>query len=113
VLQQFDREKYETEGFVALKGVMTPGAAQKWADGLLECQRLNDRLLTADWTRSIDWEALGLMDGPPPVSSLSAAAIAKALGTAQAWPQQTDEAGVRSLRQHGVIAEYFPIGHVP
>ena len=27
-------------------------------------------------------------------------------------PQRTDEAGVRTLRQH-VIPEYFPIGHVP
>ena len=34
--------------------------------------------------------------------------LIKALGTAQAWPKRTDEAGVRTLRCHGVIAEYFP-----
>lgn len=115
VLQQFDRQAFERDGFCALRGVMTDEAARKWAEGLIRCQTLNDRLLTADWLSpeaGIDWEALGLPE-PPPVSGLSDEAVAKAIGTTQAWPQSTDEAGVRSLRAHGVISEYFPIGHVP
>ena len=110
VVEQFDRASYERDGFVAFRGIMTPQTAKKWAAALVQCQVLNDRLLLSDFSE-LDWQAMGVE--VPPEGRLSEADIAKALGTAQAWPQRTDEAGVRTLRCHGVIAEYFPIGHVP
>jgi hypothetical protein len=101
VLAQFDREAYERDGYCAFRGIMTEATQEQWAAGLTECQRLNDRLLVGDFG-TLDWAALGL--GHTPAGRLTADEIAKALGTAQAWPQKTDEAGVRTLRQH-VIPE--------
>lgn len=85
VLSQFDRGAYERDGYCVLRGVMTPPTAARWAEGLRQCQRLNDRLLGADWRTQIDWEALGLQAPPP--QQLSPEAIRKAMGTAQAIPQ--------------------------
>eukprot|EP01052_Picozoa_sp_SAG31_P011123 SAG31_NODE_623_length_13492_cov_62.118196_9_plen_260_part_00 len=102
VLQQFDREAYERDGYCALKGIMTDSTRKQWTEGLVQCQRLNDRLLLSDFSM-IDWEGLGLMHTPP--GRLTEQEIEKARGTAQAWPQRTDECGVRTLRQHGVISE--------
>lgn len=111
VMEQFDREAYERDGYCAFRGIMTEETRAQWAEGLLECQRLNDRLLLSDMQKEVDWDGLGVKQAP--TGRLTAEEIAKAEGTAQAWPQRTDECGVRTLRQHGVISEYFPIGHVP
>ena len=81
---------------------MTDATQRQWAEGLRECQRLNDRLLLSDFSE-LDWEAMGVPNTPP--GRLTEEEIEKALGTAQAWPQRTDECGVRTLRQHGVMSE--------
>ena len=39
------------------EGVMTPTTRRKWTAALLECQRLNDSLLWADWA-TLDWGVL-------------------------------------------------------
>ena len=79
-----------------------------WTAALQYGQQLNDRLLTSDWTQ-IDWYGLGRT---PPTKSLTADEIKNALSGSQWVPQSDDEAGVKTLRQHSVFAEYFPAGHV-
>ena len=102
VVAQFDRAAYERDGYCAFAAIMTEETQRQWAEALRQCQRLNDRLLLSDFAK-LDWEAMGLNHVPP--GRLTEKEIATALGTAQAWPQKTDECGVRTLRQHGVISE--------
>jgi|GEM_PF-548460 hypothetical protein len=109
VAQQFDYEKFLLDGYAVFTEIMTPRAIEQWMEALQYGQQLNDRLLQADWSQ-IDWQGLGRT---PPPQFLTADEIDKALGGSQAVPQKTDEAGVRTLRQHSLFAEYFPAGHIP
>ncbi len=109
VAAQFDHASFLRDGYAVLRGIMTPNAIEAWTAALKHGQQLNDTLLTSDWSR-IDWHGLGR---PPPTKSLISDEIKNALGGSQMAPQSTDDAGVRTLRQHSVFAEYFPAGHVP
>ena len=89
--------------------IILPKALENWTAALQRGQQLNDTLLRGDWSQ-IDWHGLGRT---PPSERLTDAAIEQALGGSQAVPQETDVAGVRTLRHHSVLAEYFPAGHLP
>ncbi len=106
---QFDSACFLQEGYAVLSGIMTPNAVEEWTAALEYGQHLNDRLLASDWTH-IDWPALGRTH---PTETLTSDEIKNALGGSQQAPQLDDEAGVKTLRQHSVFAEYFPAGHVP
>ncbi len=106
---QFDPERFLSEGYAVLKGVMTSHAREAWTKAAKAGQQINDTLLRSDW-RQIDWQALGRT---PPDKSLTAIEIENAIGGSQQVPQKDDDAGVLTLRVHSVFAEYFPAGHVP
>ncbi len=108
VLSQFDAEAFLRDGYCLLERVMTPATIEAWTEALLEGQRFNDRLLCGDWS-TIDWHGLGRL---PPTTTVADADIQKAIGGSQQMPQSDDEAGVLTLRQHSVFAEYFSAGHV-
>ncbi len=109
VAAQFDHERFVTDGYAVLNGIMRSKAIDEWRTALKRGQVLNDMLLTADW-KQIDWHGLGRT---PPTKSLTSDEIENALGGSQMVPQSTDESGVKTLRQHSVLAEYFPAGHIP
>ncbi len=109
VTAQFDRANYLRDGYAVLKEVMMPKTVEEWTEALKYGQELNDRLLKSDWTQ-IDWHTLGRT---PPTKLLTIEDINNAIGGSQRVPQSDDEAGVKTLRQHSVFAEYFPAGHVP
>ena len=82
---------------------------------LQRCQELNDRLVLADWSTELDWPTLGHLPHQttaPPAVVLSQDQRENAVGSGQAIPQSTDEAGVRTLRQNGVLPEYCCFAHV-
>ena len=106
---QFDPDKFLSEGYAILEGIMTDRAREAWVEAAQVGQQINDRLLQSDWSR-IDWQALGRS---PPDKSLTSVEIENAIGGSQQVPQSDDEAGVLTLRVHSVFAEYFPAGHVP
>ena len=106
---QFDSARFLQEGYAVLSEIMTPNAVEEWTAALEYGQHLNDTLLASDWTQ-IDWPALGRT---LPTKKLTSDEITNALGGSQQAPQLDDEAGVKTLRQHSVFAEYFPAGHVP
>jgi hypothetical protein len=109
VRAQFDRDRFLLDGYAVFEGIVLPKAIEAWTAALQYGQHLNDTLLQADWSE-IDWYGLGRT---PPEEKLAAEAIDQALGESQSVPQETDTAGVRTLRQHSVFAEYFPAGHIP
>ena len=106
---QFDSERFLSEEYAILEGVMTDRAREEWVNATKAGQQINGTLLRSDW-KEIDWRALGRT---PPDRSLSAIEIENAIGGSQQLPQSDDEAGVLTLRVHSVLAEYFPAGHVP
>ncbi len=106
---QFDRDRYLLDGYAVFSGIVLPQALEAWKAALQYGQHLNDTLLQADWSE-IDWHGLGRR---PPEETVAAEALERALGGSQSVPQKTDAAGVRTLRQHSVFAEYFPAGHLP
>ena len=106
---QFDPERFLSEGYAVLEGVMTDRAREMWVKAAKAGQHINDTLLQSDW-RQIDWRALGRT---PPDKSLTAIEIENAIEGSQQVPQVDDKAGVITLRVHSVFAEYFPAGHVP
>ena len=108
LVEQFDYDRFLVDGYAVLEGVMTPEGIHEWTTALKYGQQLNDRLLLSDW-RQIDWQALGRT---PPTESRTADEINHALGGSQILPQSDDRAGVKALRQHSVLAEYFPAGHI-
>jgi len=108
VLSQFNAEAFLRDGACILERVMTPAAIEAWSEALLQGQQCNDRLISGDWTQ-IDWAGLGRT---PPNTAVTKADREKALGGSQTMPQSDDEAGVQTLRQHSVFAEYFSAGHV-
>ena len=82
---------------------------------LQRCQELNDRLVMADWSVELDWSTIGHLPhqtSEPPAKVLTDVERKNALGSGQAIPQSTDEAGVRTLRQNGVLPEYCCFAHV-
>ena len=109
VAAQFDHASFLRDGYAVLREVMTPKTVEEWTAALKHGQQLNDRLVKSDWTQ-IDWDTLGRT---PPTKSLTVEEINNALGGSQKAPQSDDAAGVKTLRQHSVFAEYFPAGHVP
>ena len=109
VAAQFDHASFSRDGYAVLREVMTPQTVAEWTAALKYGQQLNDRLLKSDWTQ-IDWQILGRT---PPTQSLTVEQINNAIGGSQKAPQSDDAAGVKTLRQHSVFAEYFPAGHVP
>jgi hypothetical protein len=106
---QFDRDRFLMDGYAVFEGIILPKAKEAWTAALQYGQNLNDTLLQADWSE-IDWHGLGRT---PPEETLTPEAIEGALGGSQSVPQETDVAGVKTLREHSVFAEYFPAGHIP
>jgi hypothetical protein len=106
---QFDLDRYLRDGYAVFEGVMTTATVRDWTAALAQGQAYNDRLLQADW-QQIDWKALGRR---PPTTAVAREALDAALGGSQQVPQSDDEAGVKTLRQHSVFAEYFSAGHMP
>jgi hypothetical protein len=107
-----------------LRGVMTERTAQRLTAACNEAQRLTDEFLRAEaedgaWSEGIDWEAFGRM---PPTQRLGRGELEGAMGQSQmvphadgSWPRGTSAGqatGARDLRQHSLLAEYFPAGHV-
>ena len=107
--EQFDYANYLQDGYIVLKGIMTPQTIEAWTTALQDGQQLNDALLQSDW-QQIDWLGLGCEF---PAQTLAPIAIERALGNSQAIPQRDNEAGILTLRRHSVLAEYFPAGHIP
>jgi len=110
VRAQFDRERFLIDGYAVLEQIILPKAVEEWTADLQRGQQFNDALLQGDWSQ-IDWFGLGRR--MPPEERLTEEAVERALGGSQAVPQETDVAGVRTLRHHSVFAEYFPAGHLP
>ena len=121
---QFDRQRWESEGVLVLRGVMTERAAQRLTAACIEAQRLTDDFLRAEaehgaWSEGIDWGAFGRR---PPTQRLDRGSLEAAMGQSQmvphadgSWPRGTSDGqatGARDLRQHSLLAEYFPAGHV-
>jgi hypothetical protein len=109
VSAQFDAEAFLLDGYTVFREVMTADVIDEWTTALRRGQQLNDALLTADWNM-IDWLDLGRT---PPEKFLTSAEIEATLGGSQQTPRSTDDAGVQTLRQHSLFAEFFPAGHVP
>lgn len=109
--REFNRAEFLRDGVAILPSVMTERGRQRWTAAVHEAQRRNDALIRAapSWPSSIAWTDLGR---EPPTETLSSEQIQAALGTSQSIAQADDSAGVRTLRQHSVIPEYFPAGHV-
>jgi hypothetical protein len=105
--EQWNEATYWEDGYAIFNGVMKPKAVDDWTAALQFGQQLNDALIASDWSK-IDWQALGRM---PPAEFLAQEVVANALGGSQELPQ-SDDVGVQTLRQHSVLAEYFPAGHV-
>jgi hypothetical protein len=119
VRAQFDRRKWELDGVLVLRGVMTEAAQLRWSSACRDVQAMNDRFIAEHerWRDEVDWQALG---STPPTRALTADEVAAATGQSAAlphgWPR-TDEdseaSGVRTLRLYSVLPEYFPPGHCP
>ena len=105
----FDAERFLIDGYAVFEAVMTPRARDLWVEAADAGQQINDALIQSDW-RLIDWEGLGRT---APEEMLTKEAIDGAIGGSQKVPQSDDSAGVLTLRNHGVFAEYFPAGHMP
>ena len=107
--ESFDPERFLVDGYAVFKDIMLPYARDRWVEAAKQGQWINDALIRADWSQ-IDWEGLGR---PSPENRLESEAIEKAIGGSQQVPQSDDSAGVLTLRNHSVFAEYFPAGHLP
>eukprot|EP01046_Picozoa_sp_COSAG06_P048471 COSAG06_NODE_7254_length_2568_cov_2.847712_1_plen_541_part_00 len=101
---------YARDGYLVLREVMTPEAQAQFVRSMQRCQELNDRLLRCDWASGIDWAGLGWRGATLP-RPLSEESIARATGGGQMLNPQQEENGVRLLRQHCVLPEYFPPAH--
>ncbi len=108
VLDQFDAEAFVVDGYAILRGVVTAASVGAWTAALQRGQQLNDRLLAANW-QTINWQRLGRT---PPTATVATDDLHAALGGSQRVPQGDDSAGVLTLRQHSLFAEYFSAGHV-
>ncbi len=80
---QFDPERFLSEGYAVLEGVMTDRAREMWVKAAKAGQHINDTLLQSDW-RQIDWRALGRT---PPDKSLTAIEIENAIEGSQQVPR--------------------------
>ena len=74
--EQFDYANYLQDGYIVLRGVMTPKTIEVWTTALQDGQQLNDALLQSDW-KQIDWLGLGC-EFPP--QTLAPIAIERAVG---------------------------------
>ncbi len=104
----FDPDQFLIDGYTVFKGVMTESAQARWVEAAREGQRINDALIRGNWGE-IDWQRLGRS---VPERRLTEEEIDRAIGGSQQVSQSDDEAGVLTLRNHSVFAEYFPAGHV-
>jgi hypothetical protein len=94
---------------LVLEGVMTTSTQRQWVAALQETQRLNDRLVQANWAADVDWAGLRV---PAPTEMFSSDQKANALGSAQRLRTMSDANGGWASRLHGLLPEYFPSGHV-
>jgi hypothetical protein len=101
---------FESDGYIVLKGVMTNAATEQWCAALRRCQELNDKLVSCDWERGIDWPALG-WEGDAAPQPPTAEMIRTATGSGQRFKPQTAQNGILLLRQHSVLPEYCPVAH--
>ena len=102
-------QDYARDGYLILEGVMTPEAQQQWVAALEETQRLNDNMVKAEWSSSVDWEGLRVF---PPIEEFTSEEKAMALGSAQRLRPMSDANNGWAMRLHGTLPEYFPSGHV-
>ena len=115
VRAQFDRRRWELEGVLVLESVMTEATRARWAAACREVQATNDRFLAEHrrWRQEVDWRTLGATT--PPTRTLSAEEVAVATGQTgglpHGWPRTdagSEASGVRTLRMHSVLPEFFP-----
>jgi hypothetical protein len=118
IRSQLDLVQWELDGVLILRGVMTDDTRQRWADACREVQEINDDLISQHkrWRTEIDWAALSAIR--PPTRTITAEEAQVAMGQSTAlshgWPRTTadsEASGVRTLRMHSVLPEFFPPGH--
>jgi hypothetical protein len=105
VRAQLAAQSYSEDGVAILRGVMAPQAQRQWEAALELCQGRNDRLVSADWRREIDWRALRV---PAPTAAHTEEEKRAALGGCQRLAPMDDERGGFAGRLHGLLPEYFP-----
>jgi hypothetical protein len=104
------RDSFERDGYIVLRGAMTAAATEQWCAALRRCQELNDNLVRCNWESGIDWRGLGWTEDASPQPP-TAEMIETATGSGQRFKPQTAENGILLLRQHSVMPEYCPAAH--
>jgi hypothetical protein len=68
--------RWELEGVLVLKDVMTEATRRRWARACAEVQEVNDRFVAEHrrWRDEVDWQALGAT--APPTRTLTAEEVA-------------------------------------
>ena len=131
-LCSFDMGRFLRDGVAVFPGIMCPRAQARWVESLQVAQQHNDDFVRSDWG-TIDWSQLGCE--PPEQRGITPEQVEAAVMNSQNIPSttipsdfdrphqtlptqgavyqqhHTDIAGVRTLRRHSVIPEYFPCGH--
>lgn len=126
VLDAFDRETFERDGYWVWEGVVTDAGCKQWKANLKELQRLNDAILMdTDWA-AIDFEGLGL--APPPPEQITPQFLESCCGGSEKMPPFLRAEARKYMHQYGlngpgpaliahgfdsvgVMPEYFPPGY--
>ena len=89
---------------------MTDYGRRKWTEALQDAQQRRDDFIRTDWRTAIDWAELGRSVPPEKVSD---AEIERATGSTQSVPGNEAANGTITLKNHAIIHDYFPAGHIP
>ena len=118
VLDAFDREQYERDGFWVWDGILTDAGRQRWSASLKRLQAMNDEILMqTDW-QTIDFEGCGLKR--PPAENFTPEALAGFCGGSEQMPVMD---GLLRQYMHGPgfvpprptlsAASFEPLGFMP
>ena len=84
VLDAFDRETFERDGYWVWEGVVTDAGCNQWTANLKKLQRMNDAILMdTDWD-AIDFEGRGLE--PPPPEQITPQFLSSCCGGSEQMP---------------------------
>ena len=126
VLDAFDRETFERDGYWVWEGVVTDAGCNQWTANLKKLQQMNDGILMdTDWA-AIDFEGRGL--APPPPEQITPQFLTSCCGGSEQMPSflrgqlrkymyQYGLLGpgpaliARGFDSIGVMPEYFPAGY--
>ena len=126
VLDAFDRETFERDGYWVWEGVVTDAGCKQWTANLKKLQQMNDGILTdTDWA-AIDFESRGL--APPPPEQITPRFLASCCGGSEQMPPFLRSEARKYMYQYGllgpgpglvtrgfdsigVMPEYFPVGY--